>query len=128
MKKTRLALFLTTVALISGCATVPRNSVRVASTDELPQIEYMYSARLAKISTGMSTDEFKAIFPEARIAEMEDGITIYEVTSLQKYVTNTDITRQNWLVGFGSPNPHTHKQALRFFFSGDGLKKWSKVE
>ena len=59
---------------------------------------------------------------------MEDETIIHEVSSIQKYVTNTDITRQNWLVGFGSPNPHTHKQILQFYFAEDGLKKWDAIE
>ena len=128
MKTIPLCLTLVYVIFACGCATPPSNSKRVASTDELPQIEDVYSKELSNVKAGVSIEELKKIFPDAHLAGMEDGITIYEVSSIQKYVTNTDISRQNWLVGFGSPNPHTHKQILQFHFTEDGLKKWDTIE
>ena len=108
-----------------GCATPPKDSEIVAGANELPRVETVYANKLTNLKPGTSTGVFKALFPHAYIAGVEGEITKYEFDYTQRYVRQTDMTRQNWLVGFGSPNPHTYTQTLEFYFSGDQLQKWA---
>lgn len=112
------------ILLLNGCATPPKNSSLVGTTDELPSIQEKYKNKLSKVRIGMTLTQYKLLFPEAYVGGQRLNTTAYELKNVQKYVTQSDMDRHNFWVGFGSPRSKTKKQVLWFYFYKDILLKW----
>lgn len=113
---------------LSGCATVPRGAVLVDSPDSLPSVQQEKATLLSKLKIGTPLTEFQKLVPEAYVAGQNDQVTAYELEHIQKYVTQSDIDRQNFWWGAGSPNAQTRKQVLWFYFYKDQLVKWGRPQ
>lgn len=111
---------------LSSCATAPPGAVVVATPDELPPIQQTMSTQLSALRIGTTIDEFNEILPNAYVIGRKGGVTAYEVTQVEKYVTQDDIDDQNFWWGFGSPDARTKKQALWFYFYKNRLIKWGE--
>jgi hypothetical protein len=120
--------FLIVAMALTGCATVPQGAHLVDSPDELPSIQQEKAGVLARIKIGMSLAEFRMMVPEAYIGGQSQDTTAYELAQVQKYVTKQDIDRQNFWVGVGSPDTHTAKQVLWFYFYKEQLVKWGRPQ
>jgi len=113
---------------LGGCATVPKGAILVDSPAELPSVQQEKATLLSQLKIGSSLAAFKKLVPEAYVAGQNDQTTAYELSHLQKYVTQNDIDRQNFLWGAGSPNARTTKQVLWFYFYKDQLVKWGRPQ
>ena len=122
-----LALVVVSV-LLAGCATVPHGATLVDSPADLPSIQQEKAELLSKLKIGMPLSEFKQLVPEAYVGGQSGETTAYELKEVQKYVTQSDIDRQNFWVGAGSPNARTSRQILWFYFYKDKLVKWGRPQ
>jgi len=111
------------IALI-GCATPPKGVRLVDSPKELPSIQSEKNKLLSQLTIGMLLSEFKKTVPGAYVAGQSRGTTAYELVYIQKYVTQSDIDRQNFVWGVGSPNAKTYRQVLWFYFYDGHLVQW----
>ena len=119
---------LSILASLVGCATVPQGARLVDSPDAIPSIQQEKASLLSKIKIGMSVSDFRTLVPEAYVAGQSQETTAYELAQIEKYVTKQDMDRQNFWWGAGSPDPHTAKQVLWFYFYKDQLVKWGRPQ
>jgi len=113
---------------VSGCATAPRGASIVDDPADLPSIQAKKADKLSKIKIGMALNDFQAVFSEAYIGGQNQDTTAYEIVNIQKYVTQSDIDRQNFWWGGGSPNARSSKQVLWFYFYKDQLVRWGRPQ
>jgi hypothetical protein len=111
-------------AFIGGCASAPRDAQLIRNTGELKSVQSYYGDRLEKLRPGMSVEEFKGIFPEAYPSGQNGDMTEYEVSREAKYVSQSDIMRQNIIWGFGSPTARVSHQAMWFYFQQGKFVSW----
>ncbi|GMR18614.1 MAG: hypothetical protein BMS9Abin33_1039 [Gammaproteobacteria bacterium] len=114
--------------VLTSCATPPKGAHLVDSPKELPSVKAEKSKLLSQLTVGMLLSEFKRVVPGAYVAGQSRDITAYELVHIQKYVTQSDIDRQNWWVGAGSPNARTRRQVLWFYFYDDRLVQWGNPQ
>lgn len=114
--------------VFASCASPPTGSIIVNNTSEIPSIQKKHSNTLSKVHVGMSLQEFRQLFPQAYVGGQSGNTTAYELIDTQKYVTQDDIDRQNFLWGFGSPTARTSKEILWFYFYKDKLVKWGRPQ
>jgi len=119
-------LVLLVAAIVSGCATPPKGAELVDRPDQLTPIQQVYADRLAQVNTGMDLQEFQNIFPESYVGGQSGLTTAYELTREAQYVTQSDIDRQNFLWGAGSPRAKSERQTLWFYFYDSKLVKWGR--
>lgn len=112
--------------LLFGCASPPQGAHLVDSFSDLPSIQADFRQQLSQLKIGMTLSEFQKVLPKAYVGGQSHQITAYEVVNLQKYVTQADLDRQNFLIGFGSPRAKTNKQVLWFYFFKDKLVQWGQ--
>lgn len=113
---------------LTSCATPPKGARLVDSPAELPSVQAEKSALLSQLKIGMLLSDFKRNVPGAYVAGQSRETTAYELVHIQKYVTQSDIDRQNFWWGAGSPNTRTHRQVLWFYFYNDRLVQWGKPQ
>ncbi len=113
---------------LGGCATVPRGAILVDSPDALPSVQQEKATLLSKLKIGTPLAEFQKLVPEAYVAGQNDQVTAYELVHIQKYVTQSDIDRQNFWWWAGSPTAQTRQQVLWFYFYKDQLVKWGRPQ
>ena len=116
------------VVLLAGCATAPAGVPVVDGPAALPPIQKQDAAVLSQLSIGMPLSEFRKIVPQAFVAGQSGKTTAYELDDLQKFVTKSDIDRQDLIWGAGSPGAHTFKQVLWFYFYESRLVKWGRPQ
>ena len=124
----RYMVIMVTLLALAACATPPKGARLVDSPAELPSVQAEKSELLNQLEIGMPLSNFKRIVPDAYVAGQSRETTAYELTHIQKYVTQSDIDRQNILWGAGSPNAKTHKQVLWFYFWNDRLVQWGEPQ
>jgi hypothetical protein len=113
---------------VAGCATAPRGASIVDDPADLPSIQAKNADELSKIKIGMALNDFQIVFPEAYVGGQNQDTTAYEIVNIQKYVTQSDINRQNFWWGGGSPNARSSKQVLWFYFYKDQLVRWGRPQ
>lgn len=113
---------------VAGCATAPRGASIVDDPADLPSIQAKNADELSKIKIGMALNDFQIVFPEAYVGGQNQDTTAYEIVNIQKYVTQSDIDRQNFWWGGGSPNARSSKQVLWFYFYKDQLVRWGRPQ
>ena len=123
-----ISLFAAVSLLLAGCATVPHGASLVDGPAELPSIQQQNAALLSKLKIGMSLVEFQQLVPQAYVGGQNHETTAYELAQVQKYVTQADLSRQNFLWGAGSPNAKLSRQVLWFYFYKDQLVKWGRPQ
>jgi hypothetical protein len=124
----RQLLAVVLLSMFAGCAIAPPGAIVLDSPAAMPSIQGSESARLEKISIGMTVPEFKSVFPEAYVGGQSGQTTAYEFVRIQKYVTQGDIDRQNFWWGAGSPDAREYRQSLWFYFYGGRLVKWGRPQ
>lgn len=110
----------------AACAVAPPGVISVRTADELQSIQQQYAPFLSTLSVGMPLSDFQKSAKDVYPVGQKGFITAYELSSVQKYVTQADMDRQNNVVGFGSPNPRTRKQVLWFYFVDGKLLSWGE--
>ena len=123
-----IASLLAALLFVTSCATAPHGATVVDSPDELPSIQQKNADLLSKLKIGMPLSNFQQLVPDAYVAGQNEDTTAYELSRVQKYVTQSDIERQNFFWGGGSPNARTTKQVLWFYFYKGQLVKWGRPQ
>ncbi len=113
---------------VSGCAVVPPNTSVVNSVDELPTIQEVMTDKLSKLKIGMQFDDFAKILPEAHVAGQNGGTDAYEISIIQKYMTQKDKDYYTFYQGFSTPQARTNKQVLWFYFYKGILVSWGRPQ
>jgi hypothetical protein len=127
MERTILSLFhLLILGILGGCATAPKNASLVDGPEDVPSAQESLAGRLDKIQPGTSLADFRAAFPDSYVRAQRGSQTAYEIVRVQKFVTQQDINRQNFWVGFGSPQARSVRQTLWFYFYQDVLVQWGQ--
>ena len=108
----------------SGCATPPKGARVISRASDLKSVETYYASSLAKLRPGMTTEEFRQIFPDAYPSGQNGDLAEYELSKEVKYVSQGDMALQNIIWGVGSPRARTMRQCLWFYFRQGQLLSW----
>lgn len=122
------ALVVGLAAMLVGCATVPKGAVLVKSDADVPTIQQSYAGTLSKLKIGMPLGDFQSLIPDAYVAGQSGTVTAYELDKVERYVTQSDMNRQNFWWGVGSPSAKAEKQVLWFYFYNNHLVKWGRPQ
>lgn len=113
--------------LCAGCATIKLDAPVVQNVSQLPSIQTIYAARLAKLKTGMPLTDFQKVFPDAYRLYTDDGrrLPIYEIVYMTHYLTRRDVLEGMLSQGQGAV-ASAYFQALRFHFKDGRLTRWEQ--
>ena len=116
------------ISLAVGCATPPKGATVVDDPGDLPPLQAVLADKLSQLNIGMSLEDFRRLMPEAYVGGQSEATTAYEVAKNQKYVTQDDVDRQNFIWGAGSPRARSRREVLWFYFYKNQLVKWGRPQ
>jgi hypothetical protein len=113
------------IVVFTGCVSVPKESIRANSTNEIPSIQQKYSDRFERTRIGMDLSEFRQIWPEAIKSGETQEFVIYEFKEITIYYTDNDYNVGFWWTG--SAKTSQFVQTELFYFTNNKLVKYEYI-